>query len=136
MTFTLHQSNRATKVFSENKREQILTPKKAFDSEYGYIRSIDAANILYDAFLKQSKTNTGEEEEIISIGEEEEIPHKVVDEDFETGSYEKEDEKKESEQNYVSVNESIEMEVETQGIPMEQLLAKGKSMFSHVNFNK
>ena len=36
-----------------------------------------AANILYDAFLKQSKTNTGEEEEIISIGEEEEIPHKV-----------------------------------------------------------
>ena len=66
-----------------------------------------AANILYDAFLKQSKTNTGEEEEIISIGEEEEIPHKVVDEDF-----------------------------ETQGIPMEQLLAKGKSMFSHVNFNK
>ena len=77
-----------------------------------------------------------EEEEIISIGEEEEIPHKVVDEDFETGSYEKEDEKKESEQNYVSVNESIEMEVETQGIPMEQLLAKGKSMFSHVNFNK
>lgn len=67
-----------------------------------------AANILYDAFLKQSKTNTGEEE----------------------------DEKKESEQNYVSVNESIEMEVETQGIPMEQLLAKGKSMFSHVNFNK
>ena len=93
-----------------------------------------AANILYDAFLKQSKTNTGEEEEIISIGEEEEIPHKVV--DFETGSYEKEDEKKESEQNYVSVNESIEMEVETQGIPMEQLLAKGKSMFSHVNFNK
>ena len=92
-----------------------------------------AANILYDAL---SKTNTGEEEEIISIGEEEEIPHKVVDEDFETGSYEKEDEKKESEQNYVSVNESIEMEVETQGIPMEQLLAKGKSMFSHVNFNK
>lgn len=90
-----------------------------------------AANILYDAFLKQSKTNTGEEEEIISIGEEEEIPHKVVDEDFETGSYEKEDEK-----NYVSVNESIEMDVETQGIPMEQLLAKGKSMFSHVNFNK
>ena len=89
-----------------------------------------AANILYDAFLKQSKTNTGEGEEIISIGEEEEIPHKVVDEDFETGSYEKEDEKKESEQNY------IEMEVETQGIPMEQLLAKGKSMFSHVNFNK
>ena len=71
-----------------------------------------------------------------SYGEEEEIPHKVVDEDFETGSYEKEDEKKESEQNYVSVNESIEMEVETQGIPMEQLLAKGKSMFSHVNFNK
>ena len=101
-----------------------------------YVRSC-SANILYDAFLKQSKTNTGEEEEeIISIGEEEEIPHKVVDEDFETGSYEKEDEKKESEQNYVSVNESIEMEVETQGIPMEQLLAKGKSMFSHVNFNK
>ena len=32
-------------------------------------------------------------------------------------SYEKEDEKKESEQNYVSVNESIEMDVETQGIP-------------------
>ena len=96
-----------------------------------------AANILYDAFLKQSKTNTEEKEEIVSIREEEEeIPHKVVDEDFETGSYEKEDEKKESEQNYVSVNESIEMEVETQGIPMEQLLAKGKSMFSHVNFNK
>mgnify|MGYP000470343063 FL=1 len=96
-----------------------------------------AANILYDAFLKQSKTNTEEKEEIVSIGEEEEeIPHKVVDEDFETGSYEKEDEKKESEQNYVSVNESIEMEVETQGIPMEQLLAKGKSMVSHVNFNK
>ena len=85
-----------------------------------------AANILYDAFLKQSKVNTGEEE----------IPHNVVEEDFETGSYEKEEEKNESEQNYVSVNESIEMEVETQGIPMEQLLAKGKSMFSHVNFNK
>ena len=95
-----------------------------------------AANILYDAFLKQSKVNTGEEEEIISIGEEEEIPHNVVDEDFETGSYEKEEEKNESEQNYVSVNESVEMEVETQGIPMEQLLAQGKSMFSHVNFNK
>ena len=62
-----------------------------------------AANILYDAFLKQSKVNTGEEE-IISIGEEEEIPHNVVDEDFETGSYEKEEEKNESEQNYVSVN--------------------------------
>ena len=83
-----------------------------------------AANILYDAFLKQSKTNTGEEEEIISIGEEEEIPHKVVDEDFETGSYEKEDEKKESEQNYVSVNESIEMDIETQGIPMKKFFSK------------
>ena len=46
----------------------------------------------------------------------EEIPHKVVDEDFETGSYEKEDETKESEQNYVSVNESIEMDVETQDL--------------------
>ena len=54
-----------------------------------------AANILYDAFLKQSKTNTEEEEEIVSIGEEEEeIPHKVVDEDFETGSYEKRMKKK------------------------------------------
>ena len=90
-----------------------------------------AANILYDAFLKQSKTNTGEDVRLDRSGH-----VKVVDEDFETGSYEKEDEKKESEQNYVSVNESIEMEVETQGIPMEQLLAKGKSMFSHVNFNK
>ena len=92
------------------------------------------ANFLYDAFLKQGKTNTDEEEEIVSIGEEEEIAHKVVDEDFETGSCEKEEEKKESEQTYVSVNESIEMEVETQGFPVEQLLAKGKSMFSHVNF--
>ena len=101
-----------------------------------FIMAVFAIFVLYDAFLKQSKTNTGEEEEIISIGEEEEIPHKVVDEDFETGSYEKEEEKNESEQNYVSVNESVEMEVETQGIPMEQLLAKGKSMFSHVNFNK
>lgn len=44
--------------------------------------------------------------------------------------------KKNLNKNYVSVNESIEMDVETQGIPMEQLLAKGKSMFSHVNFNK
>ena len=103
-----------------------------------FIMAVFAIYVVYYAanILKQSKTNTGEEEEIISIGEEEEIPHKVVDEDFETGSYEKEDEKKESEQNYVSVNESIEMDVETQGIPMEQLLAKGKSMFSHVNFNK
>lgn len=92
------------------------------------------ANFLYDAFLKQGKTNTDEEEEIVSIGEEEEIPHKVVDEDFETGSYEKEEEKEEVEQTYVSVNESIEMEVETQGFPVEQLLAKGKGMFSHVNF--
>lgn len=93
------------------------------------------AHFLYDAFLKQGRTNTDEEEEIVSIGEEEEIPHKVVDEDFETGSYEKEEEeKKDSEQTYVSVNESIEMEVETQGFPVEQLLAKGKSMFSHVNF--
>ena len=66
-----------------------------------------AANILYDAFLKQSKTNTGEEEEIISIGEEEEIPHKVVDEDFETGSYEKEDEKKESEATGAQPTETV-----------------------------
>lgn len=93
-----------------------------------------AANFLYDAFLKQSKTNTDEEEEIVSIGEEEEIPHKVVDEDFETDSYEKKKGKNESEQTYVSVNESIEMEVETQGIPMEELLAKGKEMFSHVDY--
>lgn len=90
------------------------------------------ANFLYDAFLKQSKSNTDKEEEIFSIGESEETPHNVVDEDFETGLYEE----KEPEQNYVTVNETVEMEVETQGIPVEQLLAKGKSMFSHVNFNK
>lgn len=97
--------------------------------------AINSPNRTVVLSLSPSNNSTAEEE-IISIGEEEEIPHKVVDEDFETGSYEKEDEKKESEQNYVSVNESIEMDVETQGIPMEQLLAKGKSMFSHVNFNK
>lgn len=94
------------------------------------------ANFLYDAFLKRSKPNTDKEEEVFSIEESEETPHNVVDEDFETGSYENEEEKKEPEQNYVTVNETIEMEVETQGIPVEQLLAKGKSMFSHVNFNK
>lgn len=95
-----------------------------------------AANFLYDAFLKRSKTDTDDEEEIVSIGENEETPHNVVDEDFETGSYEKKEEKKEPEQKYVTVNETVEMEIETQGIPVEQLLAKGKSMFSHVNFNK
>lgn len=92
------------------------------------------ANFLYDAFLKKSKINTEKEEEIFSIGESEETPHKVVDESFETSSYTTEREGKEPEQTYVTVNEMVEMEVETQGIPMEQLLSKGKSMFSHVNF--
>lgn len=95
-----------------------------------------AANFLYDAFLKQNKANTEEEEEIVSIGEEEEeIPHQVVDGDVETDSHEKEKEEKEPEKTYVSVNESIEMEIETQGIPVEELLTKAKSMFSHVDYN-
>ncbi|MFR3063702.1 MAG: hypothetical protein ACLTL6_17485 [Holdemanella porci] len=94
-----------------------------------------AANFLYDAFLKQNKATTETEEEIVSIGEEEEIPHKVIDEDVETDSHEKKNKEKEPERSYVSVNEPIEMEVETQGIPVEELLTKAKSMFSHVDYN-
>jgi antirestriction protein ArdC len=92
-----------------------------------------AANILYDAFLKQSKVNTGEEEEIISIGEEEEIPHNVVDEDFETGSYEKEEEKNESEQNYVSVNESVEMNKNQNWVCPIQTVSSDSAFYSISN---
>lgn len=88
------------------------------------------ANFLYDAFLKQGKVSSEKEEEVFSIGDnEEEMPHNVIEEDFETNFP-----SDKSEQEYVTVNEAVEMEVETQGIPMELLLAKGKDMFSQVDY--
>lgn len=88
-----------------------------------------ALNFLYDAFLKKEKTDKSEEEEVFTIGEDyEEVPHNV-EEDFGITA-----QKKNEKIEYVTVSEAVEMDIETQGIPVEMLIAKGKNMFANISY--
>lgn len=87
-----------------------------------------AANFIYDAFIKADKNLSNDEEQVLNIGDhiEEEVPQLVED-------YYPEQEKKKSSP-IIDSSSFVKMEVETQGIPFESLIADSKTMFSGVSF--
>lgn len=86
-----------------------------------------AANFIYDAFIKADKNQSNDEEQVLNIGDniEEEVPQLVED-------LYPEQEKKSSPP--IDSSSFVRMEVETQGIPFESLIADSKTMFSGVSF--
>ncbi|ADY38170.1 putative integral membrane protein (plasmid) [Phocaeicola salanitronis DSM 18170] len=93
-----------------------------------------AINIVYDSFFHKSSQegNINEDEEfIIDEEEDEEKPHEVLDNEVEQASLQEEIKDDSGEHNDEI---QIVMEVETQGIPLEELIAKGKNMFATVNY--
>ncbi|BAD51334.1 hypothetical protein [Bacteroides fragilis] len=86
-----------------------------------------AANFIYDAFIKADKNQSNDEEQVLNIGDniEEEVPQLVED-------LYPEQEKKSSP--IIDSSSFVRMEVETQGIPFESLIADSKTMFSGVSF--
>lgn len=94
-----------------------------------------AGNILYDTFIKKEKKREEDDEEVVVLDEETETPQevsvnddedKVVHETHEQPSNEEEEEKE-----YIS---NVTMEIESQGIPLEQLIQEGKSLFAGVSY--
>lgn len=95
-----------------------------------------AGNILYDTFIKKEKKREEDDEEVVVLDEETETPQevsvnddedKVANETHEQPSNEEEEEEKE----YIS---NVTMEIESQGIPLEQLIQEGKSLFAGVSY--
>ena len=86
-----------------------------------------AANFIYDAFIKADKNQPNDEEQVLNIGDniEEEVPQLV--EDLYPEQYRKSSP-------IIDSSSFVRMEVETQGIPFESLIADSKTMFSGVSF--
>ncbi len=87
-----------------------------------------AGNILYDTFLNKNKKKVDEDEEVIVLNDQEETPQEVMEEEEEEPPQETEDEE---EKDYIN---NVSMVVENQGIPLEQLIQEGKSLFANVSF--
>lgn len=87
---------------------------------------------LYDAFLTKGTEKEEREQEItFASNEAEELPQEVK-EDLEH-SYTP-SEKKKLINPILIANDAIEMEVESQGFPFEQLMQEGKGMFASINY--
>lgn len=96
-----------------------------------------AGNILYDTFIKKEKKREEDDEEVVVLDEETETPQEVSvndDEDKavnETHEQPSDKEEEEEEKEYIS---NVTMEIESQGIPLEQLIQEGKSLFAGVSY--
>lgn len=93
--------------------------------------------ILWDGFLKPQKTDNKEDEEtVIDVGQAayaEEAPQEIREYPY-LGS---ESRPKESPGGLVSpIQPVIAMEIETQGIPVDQFLKEGRDLFSGVDFSQ
>ena len=85
-------------------------------------------NIIYDSFFKKErKEEDNDNETTFVIGDE--IPRNVIDDDLDI-----EEEKSERKSYTSEITESVEMPIETQGIPMEQLYEQGKSLFAGITY--
>ena len=82
-----------------------------------------AGNILYDTFIKKGKKREEDDEEVVVLDEEIESPQEVWVNDEQASD--------EEEKEYIS---NVTMEIESQGIPLEQLIQEGKSLFANVNY--
>lgn len=92
-----------------------------------------AGNILYDTFIKKGKKREEDDEEVVVLDEEIESPQEVSVNDDEDKAINENDEQAsdEEEKEYIS---NVTMEIESQGIPLEQLIQEGKSLFANVNY--
>jgi len=91
-----------------------------------------AVNFLYDAFISKKKAGTESEQSFDFGGSHEEEPTDVLDD-----ADEDHDLKKKvivENKSRLVVHESVEMEIETQGIPLAQLIAEGKQLFAGVAY--
>lgn len=82
-----------------------------------------AACLIYDSFIKKDKGKEEEEEQVLNIGDEE-APQEVEDYPYVT------QEKKKP----IIENAFVQMDIETQGIPFDRLMADSKSLFATVKF--
>lgn len=92
-----------------------------------------AGNILYDTFIKKEQKREEDDEEVVVLDEEMETPQEVSVNDDEDKAVNETDEQtsKEEEKEYIS---NVTMEIESQGIPLEQLIQEGKSLFASVSY--
>lgn len=94
-----------------------------------------AGNILYDTFIKKEKKREEDDEEVVVLDEETETPQEVSVNDDEdkavNETHEQPSNEEEEEKEYIS---NVTMEIESQGIPLEQLIQEGKSLFAGVSY--
>lgn len=93
-----------------------------------------AGNILYDTFIKKEKKREEDDEEVVVLDEETETPQEVSvndDEDKDVNETHEQPSNEEEEKEYIS---NVTMEIESQGIPLEQLIQEGKSLFAGVSY--
>ena len=85
-------------------------------------------NIIYDSFLKKEKKDE-EDNETEFVIDNDETPVNVIEDDF------TKEQINHNNRNYIDeIKETVDMQVETQGIPVELLYEKGKSMFAGINY--
>lgn len=89
-----------------------------------------AGNILYDTFIKKEKNNEEDDEEVVVL-DEMESPQEVIVHNDEIPSQENSNQLSNKEEDYIS---NITMEIESQGIPLEQLIQEGKTLFAGVSY--
>ena len=97
------------------------------------------ANLMYDAYIKKDKVITDDcKEDEIFIGEDEPISV-VDDDDDETSSSDDYGPDKltgNDSNDTQNIDETdTEVDIETQGIPIELLAKQGKAMFDNINFS-
>lgn len=94
-----------------------------------------AGNILYDTFIKKGKKREEDDEEVVVLDEEIESPQEVSVNDDEDKAINENDEQAsdEEEKEYIS---NVTMEIESQGIPLEQLDIKYYDVSTRSNLMK
>lgn len=93
-----------------------------------------STNFVYDSFIKKDKTKLEDDEHIIDLGEENEDVSQLVTEE---SVYPIEEKKKEIDNLrpiQSDFNDKVEMVVETQAIPLEELMKEGKTIFEGISF--
>ena len=96
-----------------------------------------ASVILYDSFFKKSDTEKEDTEdtEFVIDDSEEQVQEVIDDDEIQATRQNIKNTNKTDKENQIEQQEPIvKMEVEDQGIPIELLFAKGKSMFANVQF--
>lgn len=91
-------------------------------------------NFVYDSFFKKEKKKLEDEEHIITLEEENEEVSQLVTEESIYTIEEKKKEINNSMPIQYEFNDKVEMVVETQAIPLDELMKEGKAIFEGINF--